>query len=164
MSEGHFEAVKYAYRQSKEGFVLSFIVHPSDMPDDMATAPIGSMFVIGYAAAKKVPEPNLAGGSSDLTHSGSGVVSSSSRDDRPLAKPIRTPSQRAAYLCTKSRFWSFLNSIRKGGLYINSEAKADAALKAHLGLTSKTELDKSDLAAEGFEEFESEFKAWAYGS
>ena len=28
----HFEAKKYAYRQTKDGMVVSFVIHPDDVP------------------------------------------------------------------------------------------------------------------------------------
>jgi len=42
----HFEAIKYAFRQNKEGVVISFVVHPNDLPDGMLTSAIGSRFMI----------------------------------------------------------------------------------------------------------------------
>lgn len=114
------------------------------------------------AAAEKwcaIALTNLAGGSIPKHSVEDHIVS---RDTSP-AKP-RTPSQRAAYLCTKPKFWSFLNTLRQSGFYITDVAGADFALKSHLGIASKTELDSNDLVAGSFEQFEGEFKAWAYGS
>ena len=44
-----FEAKKYAYRQTKEGMVLSFVLHPDDVPKEMATAPIGQRYMVACA-------------------------------------------------------------------------------------------------------------------
>ena len=44
-----FEAKKYAYRQTKDGMVLSFVLHPDDVPKEMATAPIGQRYMIACA-------------------------------------------------------------------------------------------------------------------
>lgn len=40
------EAKKFAYRQAKDGFVVSFVIHPNDMPDALSTAAIGSRWVL----------------------------------------------------------------------------------------------------------------------
>jgi len=45
----HFEAKKYAYRQSRDGMVLSFILHPDDVPNELATAKIGQRYMIACA-------------------------------------------------------------------------------------------------------------------
>ena len=44
-----FEAKKYAYRQPKDGMVLSFVLHPDDEPKEMATAPIGQRYMVACA-------------------------------------------------------------------------------------------------------------------
>ncbi len=44
-----FEAKKYAYRQTKDGMVLSFVLHPDDVPKEMATAPIGQRYMLACA-------------------------------------------------------------------------------------------------------------------
>ncbi len=38
------DAIKYAYRQSKDGFIISFVIHPQDMSEDLANADIGSQW------------------------------------------------------------------------------------------------------------------------
>ena len=42
----HFEAKKYAYRQSKDGMILSFVLHPNDMPKDIAISNIGTRYMV----------------------------------------------------------------------------------------------------------------------
>tara|TARA_X000001382_G_scaffold83110_1_gene58766 strand:- start:38 stop:508 length:471 start_codon:yes stop_codon:yes gene_type:complete len=44
-----FEAKKYAYRQTKDGMVLSFVLHPDDVPKEMAIAPIGQRYMVACA-------------------------------------------------------------------------------------------------------------------
>lgn len=38
------EAIKYAYRQTKDGHVVSFVLHPNDINLDLTNAPIGQRF------------------------------------------------------------------------------------------------------------------------
>src|SRR4051812_45100915 len=40
-----FEAVKYGYRQNKEGIVISFVVHPNDVPAALSISHIGSRYI-----------------------------------------------------------------------------------------------------------------------
>ena len=42
-----FEAVKSVLRQSKDGIVLSLVLHPSDVPTPLLSAPIGSRYMVG---------------------------------------------------------------------------------------------------------------------
>jgi uncharacterized OB-fold protein len=42
----HCEVKKYAYRQTKDGVVLSFVLHPQEIPADVASAAIGTRYVL----------------------------------------------------------------------------------------------------------------------
>lgn len=44
MSSTEMDVIKYAYRQSKDGFIISFVVHPNDLNLDLANAAIGSQW------------------------------------------------------------------------------------------------------------------------
>ena len=143
MTKGSFEAIKYAYRQTKDGFVLSFVVHPSDMPDDMATAPIGQRFMVAYGA---------------ITDSGAGastaarerVGDASTREDEAAgaavsSSPTRTNSQRAAFLLKNPDFRRFLSALAGDTPpTVTTEEQANKNLKDHFGITSKTALDSMD--------------------
>jgi hypothetical protein len=51
------EARKVAYRQTKDGLVVSFVVHPNDMPDELATAPLGTRYMLALAEIGDDEEP-----------------------------------------------------------------------------------------------------------
>jgi uncharacterized OB-fold protein len=40
------EAKKYAYRQTKDGVVVSFVLHPNDVPNELASSQIGTRYVL----------------------------------------------------------------------------------------------------------------------
>lgn len=42
-----FEAVKVALRQSKDGIVVSLVIHPNDVPTPLLSDSIGSRYMIG---------------------------------------------------------------------------------------------------------------------
>tara|TARA_R110002020_G_scaffold279681_1_gene495396 strand:+ start:1628 stop:2077 length:450 start_codon:yes stop_codon:yes gene_type:complete len=52
-----FEAKKYAYRQTKDGMVLSFVLHPDDVPKEMAIAPIGQRYMVACAQIDDYENP-----------------------------------------------------------------------------------------------------------
>ena len=56
-----FEAVKVALRQSKDGIVVSFVIHPNDVPTPLLSDSIGSRYMIGMARIgddEQVVEPD----------------------------------------------------------------------------------------------------------
>ena len=90
----HFEAKKYAYRQSRDGMVLSFILHPDDVPNELATAKIGQRYMIACAQIGE--------------------------DERPVVKAAVTKGERAMaranLICREKTFqeWVRLNKEREG--------------------------------------------------
>lgn len=51
------EARKAAYRQTAQGLVVSFVVHPNDMPNELATAPLGTRYYLALAEIGDDEEP-----------------------------------------------------------------------------------------------------------
>ena len=44
-----FEAKRDAFRQSKDGIIVSFVVHPNDLTPELASAPLGTRYVVALA-------------------------------------------------------------------------------------------------------------------
>ena len=44
-----FEAKRYAFRQSKDGIIVSFVVHPNDLTPELASAPLGTRYMVALA-------------------------------------------------------------------------------------------------------------------
>lgn len=56
--EGAFEARKWGWRQTKEGIVVSFLVHPNDINAVLAIAPLGTIYAIGF---REMPDGDTSG-------------------------------------------------------------------------------------------------------
>lgn len=52
------EALKYAYRQTSKGVVISFLLHPNEVPKELATAPINTRVLL--AVAEIIDEQSIA--------------------------------------------------------------------------------------------------------
>lgn len=50
-----FEAKFYALRKSKDGLVVSFVIHPNDAPNELITAPIGEQYIVALAPFVESP-------------------------------------------------------------------------------------------------------------
>lgn len=46
------EAIKLGYRQTKEGDVVSFRIHPADRNNDLANTPLGTRMLLAVAEIK----------------------------------------------------------------------------------------------------------------
>lgn len=49
------EVKLYAFRKTRDGTIISFVLHPNDMPDKLATADIGDTFVMALVPIEKQP-------------------------------------------------------------------------------------------------------------
>jgi hypothetical protein len=111
---GHFEAKKHAYRQTQDGIVVSFVIHPNDVDSGFAVAPLGTRYMIGFAeigddgkpvtpaVAEQVDAPASAG---DGSRAGASPVRES-KDRKPFASlPL---SQQAGMRCDELQFQTFM--------------------------------------------------------
>lgn len=134
------EARKIAYRQSKEGFVVSFAVHPNDVPDGLAVAAIGTRYMLA------------------LVEIGD--------DENPVEqKPDRTV-QRAGVLCTDKEFQSFLRTTQPslwGEAGGDDETRAAAVLRRLCEVQSRKELATDHRASAAFESLLTRFEGWRRG-
>ena len=48
----HVECIKVAYRQAKEGPVISLRLHPDDMANEIANAPLGQRMAVAIVFLK----------------------------------------------------------------------------------------------------------------
>jgi len=46
MDAEHCEAKKHAYRQTQDGVVVSFVLHPNEVPEGLATAALGTRYML----------------------------------------------------------------------------------------------------------------------
>lgn len=57
----HFEAKKHAYRQTQDGVVISFVVHPNDLNAALAVAPLGTRYMVAVAEIGDDEQPISSG-------------------------------------------------------------------------------------------------------
>jgi hypothetical protein len=132
------EAKKHAYRQTQDGVVVSFVLHPQDIPDGLATAALGTRYLLA------------------LVEIGD--------DEKPVERD-RTV-QRAGILCTDKEFQSFLrtqHALRWGEAEGDDETKAAAVLRRLCEISSRKELATNHKASAAFESLLSQFEGWRRG-
>lgn len=90
------EVRKIAYRQSaKDGLVITFSVHPSDMPASLAAAPIGARFMAALVEIGDDEKPVKSN-----THKA--LEASVEKERRPWGE--LTPTTQACIRCQEPRF------------------------------------------------------------
>lgn len=137
MTAFHFEARKYALRQAKDGVIVSFVLHPSDVVAELLSAPIGEHYVV--ALAPYTEEEHRPPSSTGPEHGASIPAVGGSN-------PPADTNHRASKLSTDA-FWMCRRRDFQEWLGVTGEAEADARIKDILVIQSKTQLDQDEGAA-----------------
>lgn len=129
------EVKKHAYRQTQDGIVISFVMHPNDVSPELATAPLGTRYM---AALVEIGD-----------------------DEQPVIKPKEKFSltQEAGMHCTWPRFWKFL-SEQINNIQISSIEEAATIVRDECFVESRTAFDKDKDAAQRWIALRGKFKAW----
>jgi hypothetical protein len=53
----HCEAKKHGYRQTQDGIVVSFVLHPEEIPDALATASLGTRYMLALVEIGEDEKP-----------------------------------------------------------------------------------------------------------
>ena len=144
----HFEAKKHAYRQTQDGIVVSFVVHPNDMTAELATASLGTRYIVAFSEigedGKPIAPPKPAAAKAPADH----------KDRKPFnTLPL---SQQAALRCNDPRFEDFL-------AFVYPQLKAsDAAAQVRMlcNVGSRSQLDKDETAAHTWKLLDQRFHSW----
>ncbi len=136
MKTSQFEAVKIALKQdAKNGFVLSFSIHPDELPDEVIRDFVGARYQVVMVRLNEDEKP--LDREKELTHD-----------------YIRS----AAILCRDPRFHRFL--VEAGQVFEASEESATQWLKEELGVKSRTEIPQHPTAVSRLISIQQEFNLW----
>lgn len=154
---GHFEAKKHAYRQTQDGIVVSFVIHPNDLNAEFAVAALGTRYMVAFAEIgddekpqelaragdEYRPEPNeMAKPNADKAEP--------QKDRRPFSSlPL---SQQAAIRCGDTTFQEFVGAS-------NSDVAADY-IRKYCKVGSRADIHKGMQAAIYWESLEGQFQDW----
>ncbi len=109
------EAKKHAYRQTQDGVVVSFVLHPQEVPEGLATAPLGTRYVLAMVELNDQDEPKEV-----MPNTGKQQSASAQQHKTVPASDSTTPawarkswddmpaSQQAGILCDDPSFRKFL--------------------------------------------------------
>lgn len=107
----HFEAKKHAYRQTQDGIVVSFTVHPNDVSTELAMAPLGTRFMVAIAEMTDEQPPGddapPTSSSTAAPQGGSSTAAISSKERRNFGE-MRL-SEQAGIRCGDQSFVAFLH-------------------------------------------------------
>jgi hypothetical protein len=167
------EAVKVSYRQTKDGMVVAFAIHPNDMPPELALAPVGTRVLLAVAElTDEAPtrEARAPLGNQEQGSEAAGRTSSTSNKSRSeqgkAAYAMKDEGERAvtraAMLCDEPMFQNWL-AKRRGQTWHPGLSEATRSgrtavmLREELDIESRREIAHSHAAFERFAALELEF-------
>lgn len=159
----HCEAKKHAYRQTQDGVVISFVLHPQEVPDGLATAALGTRYqlVVVEIGEDELPVTGEAPGPSTLA-ADFRTDASASRRGEPVSRPKQAwndmaPSKQAGVLCGDPLFWKF---IRERGVDVHNAESAAGYVRARCFILSRGELNTNAQAEGYWRVLVSQFRVW----
>ncbi len=129
------ECKKHAYRQTQDGVVISFVVHPNDVTPDLASAPLGTRYTMLLL---------------ELT------------DNEKVKVPAPSLTQQAAILCGDARFRKFLEE-KYQHLSLGADPgdfDAPSMVREICGVDSRAEFDTDTHAGQRWRSLHAGYEAW----
>lgn len=143
-----FEAKKISYRQTKEGEVISFLLHPNDRPVDLLNAPLGQRYQV---AAVALNDDDTA------------------KEPESQARPARakrswdemSPAQQAGMLCQDESFRKYLRTEYRSSISTTDEAAR--FVREYCGVASRSQINVHDTTANDcWQVLARNYRAWMH--
>ena len=139
------EVRKIAYRQSKDGIVVSFVVHPNEMPAGLATSQLGTRYILALVELDDEDMPKEVRPHSEPRRSVSADKTPPASEDsttparaRKLSWTEYPASQQSGILCSDPAFRKFASEFSNRDL---SEPGATTEwVRAYCRVKSRSEL------------------------
>lgn len=141
-----FEAVKTSFRQTRDGYHLTLVLHPNDVPNELYTSWVGTRYQC--------------------------VMVELDDQDKPVEREGVDEGRRAvataAQLCRSGNFQNYLNSLavptEEDTYHQSPEAAAAIRLRHLCSIESRAELAHDELAREALEALKQAYLSSPYNS
>lgn len=136
----NFEAKLHGFRRTQDGVVVSYVVHPDDVSSELATAALGTRYMVAIAEIGDDEKPKAT----------------AQKEPRKLAEiPL---SQQAGILCNDLDFQLWLSSTV--GHPIRQGWSAADEVRERCIVESRAEFDTDKRAAERWKALRAEYESW----
>lgn len=152
------EAKKHAFRQTQDGVVVSFVLHPQDVPSDLALAVLGTRYMLALVEIGDDEQPKE--GSSN----GRASVSKTENEGSNPSPSARSwhdmmPAQQAGILCNEKSFETFLREQHAQAFH-KSDYDPAGCIRIICGVTSRSHIVPGTAAAGAWRIIARDYRAW----
>lgn len=161
------EAKKHAYRQVQDGVVISFVLHPHEIPPDLASAPLGTRYVLALVEIDENEEPR--GG--DAPERIKSTPDASPAQHRTAGRARRSwdelsAAEQAGIRCAEPAFHRFIQerfpaSIDWAGEESTPDEKIIYAVRWICGVQSRAQINPANpKALQAWTDLDNDYRLW----
>ena len=161
----HFEAKLHGFRRTQDGVVISYVIHPDDVRAEIATAALGTRYMIGFA---ELGDDNQPVQSSPHSAPVKGVNAEAKLESDPSNGEITRASKRkfsdlplsqqAGIRCQDKQFQIYL--MDQWAEIAAHHNDAGHIVRKICKVASRAEFDQTDTAANGWIDLEWDYQQW----
>lgn len=161
----HCEAKKHALRQTQDGIVVAFVLHPSDVPAALQLAPLGTRYMLALVEIGDDETPinrkdgEASGARPAKTDTAPASADAPVRARKPVAADKRLAMQ-AGRAAGDPVFQTFL--FESGQITAKDEDTAAMAIRGICEVASRAEIVPGSPAAIRWERLRGQFLAWEH--
>jgi hypothetical protein len=137
VSAAHCEAKLHGFRRTADGVVVSFVLHPAEVPSMLALDPLGTRYMLAVAVIGDDEQP-VATKTNQRSEAG--------KQRYAAADPASQAVTRAALLPSDERFRKWAS--------VGSQGHAEAFIRSWCHVKSRREIAEQEPALERFLEME----------
>jgi hypothetical protein len=172
----HCEAKKHAYRQTQDGVVVSFVLHPQEVPEGLATAALGTRYVLALVEVNgdETPATQSKGGDAaepkhhtpDTTPRLVSAQPSGAKESKVWRE--LTYAQQAGIRCSEEAFRKFLHEkIAPDADFdscttIAATELAASIVRTHCIVNSRKDIRPNHPSARLWRELDEAFQVWMH--
>lgn len=167
----HFEALKSALRQTKEGVAVTFLIQPNDLPSALLAAPIGTRYTVAMCERGDDEQPVQRPEPEPAKPTVMGMLLETEAADHTRPRLSLVGKQRYAEAsamekaridcvmrCKDPRFWAWAD-LKPGWMTVNDEKSAAEYVRDALGIQSRREIAKEPKIFREWQRLETMFLA-----
>lgn len=141
------EAKLHGFRRTQDGVVVSFVVHPEQVPQALALDPLGSRYMLAFVAIGDDEQPLPPGQSKEPP------ISKSSAHGKARYASSTERKQALVRACAYAKDARFRSWLR-----VETEAGAVDAIRHACGIESRREIESDPRAYDAFIRLETDYK------
>lgn len=152
------EAKKHAYRQTQDGVVVSFVLHPQEVPEGLAIAPLGQRYQLAMVALNDDDTPR-----EEVVQHGANPRNNAQPASVP--EPVRapqhwdnmTPAAQSGMLCHEMSFQKFIKEL---GYPCSGNESARSFVIKHCRVKSRADIVRGDKSNDYWMDLVAKYRAW----